>query len=126
MYTGAAEQALEMYTGAGKWAAAHKVAMGYLPEQEVQVSSCPCCAQPSPVQFLTNAMHALSAGSACMAWHAEPAESAELTGSVHFRETHEHLMLRSMTCGLVNVLGSSFLDRTVLCWRAVCEPASSV
>ena len=38
-YTECAVQALEMYAGAGKWAAAHKVAMGYLPEQEVQVCS---------------------------------------------------------------------------------------
>lgn len=28
-----------MYARAGKWAAAHKVAMGYLPEQEVKASS---------------------------------------------------------------------------------------
>ena len=28
-----------MYAGAGKWAAAHKVAMGYLPEQEVKVNT---------------------------------------------------------------------------------------
>ena len=26
-----------MYAGAGKWAAAHKVAMGYLSEQEINV-----------------------------------------------------------------------------------------
>ena len=31
-----------MYAGAGKWAAAHKVAMGYLPEQEVKVTSRAC------------------------------------------------------------------------------------
>ncbi|KAL3149712.1 hypothetical protein ABBQ38_013541 [Trebouxia sp. C0009 RCD-2024] len=36
---GMARQALEMYARAGKWAAAHKVAMGYLPEQEVKASS---------------------------------------------------------------------------------------
>ena len=30
-------QAVDMYAGAGKWAAAHKVAMGYLSEQEINV-----------------------------------------------------------------------------------------
>lgn len=32
-------QAVDMYAGVGKWAAAHKVAMGYLSEQEINV----CC-----------------------------------------------------------------------------------
>ena len=30
-------QAVDMYADAGKWTAAHKVAMGYLPEAEVNV-----------------------------------------------------------------------------------------
>ena len=33
-----------MYAAAGKWTAAHKVAMGFLPEDEVHVSHCfPIC-----------------------------------------------------------------------------------
>ena len=31
-------QAVDMYAAAGKWSAAHKVAMGFLPEAEVHVS----------------------------------------------------------------------------------------
>ena len=31
-------QAVDMYAAAGKWAAAHKVATGFLPEEEVHVS----------------------------------------------------------------------------------------
>ena len=39
-------QAVDMYAAAGKWAAAHKVAMGYLSEQEINVSSfLPCLVQ---------------------------------------------------------------------------------
>jgi len=35
-------QAVDMYAGAGKRAAAHKVAMGYLSEQEVNVCPTVC------------------------------------------------------------------------------------
>lgn len=34
-------QAVDMYAGAGKWASAHKVAKGYLSEQDINVST-PC------------------------------------------------------------------------------------
>ena len=78
---GLAVQALEMYAGAGKWAAAHKVAMGYLPEQEVKVSSSALLCISCLVQIPTNPMHA------------EPAESAEPSGFVAvFLEADEHPM----------------------------------
>jgi len=35
-------QAVDTYAGAGKWAAAHKVAMGYLSKQEVNVCPTVC------------------------------------------------------------------------------------
>lgn len=34
-----AKEAVDMYSRAGKWDAAHKVAMGYLTDEEIHVSS---------------------------------------------------------------------------------------
>ena len=42
-------QAVDMYAGAGKWAAAHKVATGYLSEQEVNV--CPTTVAPHCISW---------------------------------------------------------------------------
>lgn len=40
-----AREAVEMYSRAGKWDAAHKVAMGYLTDKEIHVSQIKQCSQ---------------------------------------------------------------------------------